>query len=92
MLILECVEQNKECRGLKWGWATAHFQSWVATLQWCRDKRVCGVHGRRSYAHNRGPALVCAGVLGKACHDRPPWVLFRDKECPVMTEMARLVP
>ena len=32
------------------GWATAHFQSWVATLQWCRDRkgdaRMTGMHAR----------------------------------------------
>ena len=32
------------------GWATAHFQSWVATLQWCHDRksvaRMTGVHAR----------------------------------------------
>ena len=73
------------------GWATTHFQSWVVTLQWCRDRRDCGVHGRRTYAHDRGPASACRGMLGKACRDRPPWVLCCDKEFPVATEIARPV-
>ena len=53
------------------GWVTAHFQSGVATLQWCRNKRGRDVHGRRFRAHDQGPMHALVGVLGKACCDGP---------------------
>ena len=31
------------------------------------------------------------GVLGEACRDRPPWVLCRDIEFSIATELAHLV-
>ena len=37
------------------------------------------MHGRRGFAHDQGPARARAGVLGKACRDRHPWVLCRDR-------------
>ena len=39
MLILEYVEEKKKGTWDQMGWATAHFQFCVATLQWCRDWR-----------------------------------------------------
>ena len=39
MLILEYVEEKKIGVGDQMGWATAHFQFCVMTLQWCRDRR-----------------------------------------------------
>ena len=39
MLILECVEPRRKGAGDQIGWATAHSQFHVATLQWCRDRR-----------------------------------------------------
>ena len=39
-----------------------------------RDRGTC--------AHVRGPARARGVMLGKACRDRPPWVLCRDREIP----------
>ena len=49
------------------GWATAHFQSGVATLKWCHDMRGRGVHGMRSCMHDQGPTSMRTGV----CLGRP---------------------
>ena len=38
------------------------------------------MHYRRACAHDQGPARACVGVLRKACRDRPPWALCRDRE------------
>ena len=38
MLVLQYVEQKEKC-GDQMGWATAHFQFWVVTLQWCHDRK-----------------------------------------------------
>ena len=70
------------------GEAIAHFQCGVATLQWCRDSRGHGVHGKCVCSHDQRPACACAGEPGKACHDRPPWALCRDREFPVAIEKA----
>ena len=46
------------------GWATTPFQSWVAKMQWCHDRKGRGVHRRRAYAHDRGLALTRV-ILGR---------------------------
>ena len=81
------MSNKRKSVGDQMGWATAHFQPWVVTLQWCLDRKACGVHlpceDLRLHAR--------LGVSGKACRDRPPWVLYHDKEFPVAIEMARPV-
>ena len=57
-------------------WSTTHFQFYVATLQWCRDRRGAA-HSAGAFAHMIEDLLV--GVPGKACRDKPPWVLCRDR-------------
>ena len=67
---------KKKCVGDQMEWATNPFQFCVATLQWFRD--------RRGATHSTGAFAsiiedLRAGVPGKACRDRPPWVLCCDK-------------
>ena len=45
------------------GWATAHFQFCVATLQWCRDMRGAAY---TASASTRTTEHLCA----RACHGR----------------------
>ena len=51
----------------------------------CRDTIVVSQQegndscGKRVCAQNRGPARLHAGVLGKACCNKPPQVLCRDR-------------
>ena len=42
---IACRTKGKSTRD-QMGWATAHFQFWVATQRWCRDSRGHGVQGR----------------------------------------------
>ena len=89
MLILECIEQKKECRGPKWG-----RQLLISSLE---SRHYSGVAIVGTVACTAGaPARttedpVRAGVSGKACRDKPPWVLCSDREFPVTTEMAHPV-
>ena len=90
MLILECVEQKKKKNaGDQMGWATAHLQFCVATLQWCDD--------RRGAAHKTGTPTrttedlsmrAHGGLPREACRDRPPWVLCRNREFSITTELS----
>ena len=77
-------------QGTKMGWAITYFQSWVATLQCCYDKRDSCVQGKCACTHDQGPAQArgWGGEPGKACHDKPRWALCRDKEFPVVMEKA----
>ena len=91
MLILECVEQKKECRGPKWGGLLpisslrSRHCSGVATggIVVCTAGAFC--------VHDQGPVRARGGVPEKACRDRPLWELCHDREFPVATKMARLV-
>ena len=49
---MEFYDMLNYLRG-KMGEATAHFLCGVTTLQWCRDNRGRGVHGRHACAHDR---------------------------------------
>ena len=49
------------------------------------------MHDRRTDAHDQGPAHARGGVPGKACRDRFPWVLSRDRGPLVTKEMAHSV-
>ena len=49
------------------------------------------MHGRHACVHDQGPARARVGVPGKACCERPPWVLYRDREFPIAIEMAHPV-
>ena len=88
-----CRTKRKSARD-KMGWATTHFKfgwqycSGVVTGRDCRARQS-------ACAHDRGPARrnedlrARAGVPGKVCRDRLPWVFCRDREgsrC-VMTEI-----
>ena len=90
MLILECVEQKKECRGQKWGGLLP-----ISSLgsRHCSGVEIRGTMACTVGAHVRTTEDPCmrGGVLGKAYLDRPPWVICRDKEFPVATEMAHPV-
>ena len=48
------------------------------------------MHGRRACAHNQGHARMRARVYGKACRNRPPWVLCPDKGCPMTKKNGSL--
>ena len=67
MLILESAEQKKK-KGVedKMGWATAHFQFCVMTLQWCRDRRGA-MHAAGSFART----IKDLRSRARACHGRP---------------------
>ena len=91
MLILERVEQKKECRGPKWGG--------LLPISSLRSRHCSGVAtggivvctAGAFYAHDQGSARARGGVPEKACRDKPLWVLYRDRGFPVTTKMARLV-
>ena len=54
MLVLQWVEQReKKNVGDKMGWATTHFQFWVAIMQLCCDKKGVAHDGRAGQVHNR---------------------------------------
>ena len=55
----------------------------VVSRQEGRDARC-----RLVCSHDQGPALAHEGVPGKACRNKPPWVLCRDRESSVATELA----
>ena len=87
MLILECVEQKKECRGPKLGG--------LLPISSLGSRHYSGVATGGTMTCTAGvPALITedshvrASVPGKACCDRPPWVLCQDREFPVATKMA----
>ena len=77
MLNLECVEQKKEYKGSKWGGLLP-----ISSLgsQHCSGVTIGGAQ-----------SAWCVLVLGKACCDRPPWVLSHDRGFPIAIEMARPV-
>ena len=96
MLILECVEQKKECRGPKWGGLLP-----ISSLgsRHCSGVKTGGTVACTAGAPARTtedpppppPPPPGSRVPGKAYHDRPPWVLYRDREFPVATEMTHPV-
>ena len=90
MLILECVEQKKGCKGSKWG-GLLSISSLV--LRHCNGVAIGGTMACTTRAPTRTTedSRACAGVLRKAYLERPPWVLCRDREFPVATEMAHPV-
>ena len=75
------------------GWATTYFQSWVATLQWCHDRKGCDVHRRRAYAHDRGLARtrvrlgrpIATGLLGHSVVIEKASLVCCDREFSVAT-------
>ena len=90
MLITECVEQKKKCKGQKWGG--------LLPISSLGSRHCSGVTLRGTAACMAGaPARMTkdlraiAGVHRKVCRDMPPWLLCRDREFPVMTELAHPV-
>ena len=65
MLVLQYEEQEKKSVWDQMGWATAHFQFWVATLQVVSRQERHGMHNRRTCAHDRVPERTTKD-------DRPP--------------------
>ena len=86
MLILECVEQKKECRGPKWGG--------LLPISSLGSRHYSGVAtGGTAVCTAGAPACTtkdlrsCASVPGKAYCDRPTWVLCCDiLRCSLATE------
>ena len=71
---------------------------------YCPIPALCcdiAVVSRQEESQHARQALLCArlkicalpheGLPGKAYRDRPPWVLYQDREFPIVTEMASLV-
>ena len=92
MLILECVEQKKECKGPKWGGLLP-----ISSLgsRYCSGVMTGGPVACTEGVPTRMTEELCArvhgGEPGKACRDRPPWALYHDREFPVATEKAILM-
>ena len=72
------VCRKKKGVGDQMGWATAHFQFCVVTLQWCRDRKGAA-HTASASKRMTEDSHTCVGVPGEGYHDRPPWALCRDR-------------
>ena len=72
------------------GWATAHFQFCVVTLQWCRDGRGAA-HTTGESVRTTEDLRASAGLPREGCRDRPPWALYHDREFSIATELAHPV-
>ena len=60
------------------GWATAHSQFCVKTLQWCCD-RMGTTYTTGALVRTIENLCSHGGVPGEAHRNKPPWVLCRDR-------------